>query len=75
MPTASESEVEPRVMLPAVTVTLQVAVAPFVSFAVIVAVPAFLAVTLPFVELYLLTVATLVLLEVHVTVFEESSVI
>ena len=73
-PTSSESEVEPSVILPAVTVTLQVAVAPVVSVAVIVAVPAFTPVTLPFVELYLETVATLVLLDVHVTVLEESSV-
>ena len=46
------------------TVTLHVAFSPFEVLAVIVTVPAFLAVTFP----VLLTVATLLLLEYHVTV-------
>ena len=47
----------------ALTVTLQVAFSPFAVLAVIVAVPAFTAVTLPFLS----TVATLLLLEYQVT--------
>ena len=47
----------------ALTVTLQVAFKPFAVLAVIIAVPAFNAVTLPFLS----TVATLLLLEYHVT--------
>ena len=56
------------------TVTLQVAVCPSAVLAVIVTVPAFLAVTLPFAELYLETVAILVLLDVQVTVLDTFSV-